>query len=88
MKISRKEKEAVRRKVYEEANECCEECNIGLVFEAGGWSSMHLAHIKSRGAGGDWSRDNLRCLCINCHLVECHNPKSVPSKTTSPASQA
>ena len=79
--MTREEKNAIRLIVYEEANECCEQCGIGLVFESGSWSSMHLHHIKTRGSGGDWSRSNLKCLCIACHLNQ-HNPKSVPSKTS------
>ena len=79
--MNRKEKHAIRLRVYEEANESCEVCGIGVVFESGSWSSMHLAHIKSRGAGGGWERANLRCLCIGCHLIGDHNPKSVPAKT-------
>jgi 5-methylcytosine-specific restriction endonuclease McrA len=79
-KLTRKEKETIRRLVYEEANESCERCGIGLIFEAGSWSSMHLSHKRSRGAGGDWSRENLECLCIQCHLVGVHSPKCVPAK--------
>ena len=62
--MTREEKNAIRLIVYEEANECCEQCGIGLVFESGSWSSMHLHHIKTRGSGGDWNRINLKCLCI------------------------
>jgi len=40
----------------------------------------HMAHIKSRGAGGADTLENVRTLCMHCHLVHVHNPKSVPRK--------
>lgn len=44
------------------------------------WESGHLAHIISRGRGGDDSAENTCCKCAHCHLVLEHNPKSVPAK--------
>jgi 5-methylcytosine-specific restriction endonuclease McrA len=36
------------------------------------WATGHMAHIKSRGAGGSDVLDNVRTLCADCHAKE-HN---------------
>jgi 5-methylcytosine-specific restriction endonuclease McrA len=77
---SRKEKGLIRERIYERALEACEHCGRWVRLTAGEWDSMHLSHNRSKGAGGGWEDSNLQCLCINCHLVGVHNPKSVPSK--------
>lgn len=73
------EKETVRLHVFERAKERCEKCLRRVIFEAGFWTSMHLAHTKSRGAGGSWSPSNLKCLCLECHLKS-HNCGGKPIK--------
>lgn len=80
MPISRKEKGVIRHRVFLRSNEHCEECSAFIIEEAGEWRSMHLSHTKSKGSGGDWSEENLRALCLKCHMVGIHNPKSVPRK--------
>jgi 5-methylcytosine-specific restriction endonuclease McrA len=40
----------------------------------------HAAHIVGLGRGGSDVISNLRTLCAICHLVNEHNPKSVPAK--------
>jgi 5-methylcytosine-specific restriction endonuclease McrA len=81
MKLTRAEKSVIRHRIFERAGGHCEHCGICVIEGyAGGWSSMNLHHIVSRGAGGDWEDSNLECLCLKCHLVGEHNPKSVPSK--------
>lgn len=77
---TRKEKGLIRERIYERALEACEGCGRWVRLAAGFWDSMHLSHTKSKGAGGDWSDDNLKCLCLTCHLVGVHNPKSIPAK--------
>lgn len=79
-KLTRKEGSAVRHAVWERCGGRCENCGIAMIEEAGSWSSMHAAHVISRGRGGEFSESNLRGLCIACHLVGQHNPKSVPAK--------
>ena len=66
------EKEAVRRLVFGRDGFRCVECRAPVRWESGYWESGHLAHIKSRGAGGSWEPDNLRTLCMRCHMAE-HN---------------
>lgn len=45
------------------------------------WPPMHMAHVKSRGAGGMDVIDNVKTKCPTCHLVLEHNPKCVPRKS-------
>lgn len=68
---------ALRTDVFERDNYTCQNCGAGVL-----WNTGHLAHIKSRGAGGSDTRENTRILCQGCHLINDHNPKSVPSKAT------
>ena len=77
----RKEKGLIRHRVYERCDGHCEECGKWIREESGYWDSMHASHIKSAGAGGEFTLENLRGLCMICHLVTTHNPKSIPSKT-------
>ena len=76
----RKEKGVIRHRIYLRSGGYCEECGRFIIEEAGEWNSMHLSHTKSKGAGGSWEDDNLKALCITCHLVGVHRPKSVPKK--------
>lgn len=36
------------------------------------WESGHMAHIKSRGAGGIDTLDNVVTKCAHCHLIKEH----------------
>lgn len=82
---SKREKEAIRRIVFERDNYRCCECEARVIWESGYWESGHLAHIKSRGAGGKWILDNLRTLCMRCHMAE-HNGgyRVVPRRPETP----
>ena len=33
------------------------------------WESGHMAHVKSRGAGGPDTLENVLTKCAHCHLV-------------------
>lgn len=69
-----------RRKVAKRAKEHCEKCGLHAprlwygVFNL--WWCGNVAHIKSRGAGGDdtmgenGSDNNVRWLCFECHRKE------------------
>jgi 5-methylcytosine-specific restriction endonuclease McrA len=59
--------ERLRREVFTRDKWLC--CNCGRTC---GWVSGHLAHIKSRGAGGSDTAENTRLLCRDCHMDE-HN---------------
>lgn len=79
-KVSRKTKEKARDAVWERCKGKCEECGADALYESGEWASMHTAHIRGGIHRSDWSLENLKGLCLQCHLVGCHNPKSVPAK--------
>ena len=63
----------LRLAAYVRDNGLCSECGKLL-----GWDNCHLAHIKSKRRHGD-SLENVRILCIPCHLRE-HSPKACPPK--------
>lgn len=54
----------------------CIDCGTGV-----SWASGHLAHVKSRGAGGSDTIENTRTKCAECHMKE-HNcgGKPLPKK--------
>jgi HNH endonuclease len=74
--------EALHDEVFDRDEDHCQMCGIWVRREAGHWDSGHMAHIVGKGASGSDVISNVRVLCMSCHLVDCHNPKSVPSKHT------
>lgn len=52
----------------------CRECHCLVSDELPDWHPLkyHMAHIKSRGAGGEDTLENVRTLCGQCHRRE-HN---------------
>lgn len=54
----------------------CVNCRVPVTIEKGYWSSVHLAHRKSKGSGGSDLPSNVRSLCIRCHMAE-HSGKKV-----------
>lgn len=80
---SRKEKGIIRKRIYGRSGGFCEECHRYILEESGEWGSMHLSHTRSKGAGGSWDDENLKALCMTCHLVGVHmGGKVVPKKET------
>ena len=81
------EKKAIRDQVYDETGGKCEinkhlSCVPGRVWPSEGsstWDHWHLVHLKAKRVHG-WDRENLCGGCPACHLIELHNPKSVPPK--------
>ena len=61
--------EELRRRVFVRDGWACRGCGASC-----SWASGHLAHIKSRGAGGSDTEENTRLLCGNCHRAEHGNP--------------
>ena len=59
----------LRRRVFTRDGWRCAIC-----FTACSWTSGHLAHIQSRGAGGSDTEENTRLLCGDCHRAEHGNP--------------
>lgn len=81
------EKKAIRDQVYEDSEGRCElnlspQCIKGIIPKDGDtpWDHWHLVHRKSKRVHG-WERNNLCGGCHFCHLIELHNPKSVPPKS-------
>ena len=54
---------AIRRQVFDRANESCERCGTPIT-----WSTGHLHEVKNRGRGGEVSVENCIALCPKCHL--------------------
>lgn len=84
--LTREEKALIRHGVFVRDGGRCVDCGTRVVEESGLWWSMHLMHIRSLGAGGDWSMKNLACGCIKCHLGRRHNAggKPCPPKSRVP----
>ena len=63
----------------------CTECGRRVRDDVPDWLpyKAHMAHIKSRGAGGSDTLDNVRTKCGQCHTVEEHSGgKVVPRVET------
>lgn len=63
----------VRRAVFERSGGICElqvspKCHMII-----SWESMHLCHKISRARGGEWSLENCRAGCAECHIGWEHN---------------
>lgn len=86
---------ALRREVFERDGYQCQHMKVvAIPWEPGkfyrkcnaviSWKSGHLAHIISRGRGGDDSLENCVTKCAHCHLVIEHTnggaEKIVPCK--------
>jgi 5-methylcytosine-specific restriction endonuclease McrA len=81
--LTRDEKAVIRRRVFERDNYCCVDCGTPIVWESGLWTSGHLCHLRSRGAGGSLTDEaNLATKCLGCHIGRDHNAggKPCPSK--------
>jgi hypothetical protein len=72
-------KGSVRRRVYARSGGRCELrfkgiClgDVILPFDGGLYERGHLAHLKSRGAGGEFTEANTRWSCWRCHLIGMH----------------
>lgn len=54
----------------------CVNCQSPVEIKKGLWSSVHCAHRKSKGSGGNDTPDNTRSLCGYCHSDE-HSGKEI-----------
>jgi 5-methylcytosine-specific restriction endonuclease McrA len=70
----------VRLAVYERSGGRCELRLSPKCWEWISWSTMHSAHVKSRGAGGQWTLTNLKAACPECHGFQHAGGKVCPEK--------
>jgi len=75
--LTPEQKQAIREKRYRFDGGRCVDCGKRVILLRGYWCSMHLMHLKSRGAGGTWDLENLRTGCQWCH-VKRHNAGGKP----------
>lgn len=71
---------AFREQVFQHYEGICAECgDFAPLYDYEGvfdiWVCGHVAHIKSRGAGGGDVIENVRWKCPSCHLNKEHSPR-------------
>ena len=76
VRLYRKAWDALREYVWNRDGRKCKNCLTPVDREKGLWTSVHPAHYKSKGSGGDDRPENVRSLCIQCHSSE-HAGKDV-----------
>lgn len=66
----------LREKVWRKQHGLCAECGRWVRLDGDTvFNTAHLAHKKSRGAGGDDTEENTRMLCYRCHMIDEHGPR-------------
>jgi 5-methylcytosine-specific restriction endonuclease McrA len=72
VRLAGKELEALRRAMLKRDKSNCQACRVAVSDSFPAWhpKKAHMAHIKSRGAGGSDTLDNIRTLCGECHREE------------------
>ena len=79
IRLKGKAKTEFRRAVAERAKYHCEDCGCHApslvygVFDV--FNCGHVAHIKSYGAGGGDTMDNVKWKCNHCHIEKEHGPR-------------
>lgn len=67
-----------RKDLADRAGEQCETCGIPVPRLFNGYFHAywcgHVSHIKSRGAGGSDTMDNVKWECFECHSAK-HGPE-------------
>jgi len=78
VRLSQSHLKVLKQMKWKQAGGLCEECGEWVplldngVFDV--FTCAHLAHIRSRGAGGSDTPENTRILCPKCHMGE-HGPQ-------------
>jgi 5-methylcytosine-specific restriction endonuclease McrA len=80
VRLKGKALEALRRACFERDEYRCSECDVPVTWDGYFVNRGHMAHVISRGRGGPDELFNVKTMCMRCHLVDGHNPKSVPRK--------
>lgn len=60
--------EQLRWRVYRRDGGRCTACDKPVPLYGSVFTRGHLAHIKSRGAGGSDTAENTRLRCFHCHI--------------------
>ena len=87
VRLKGKKMEALRVACFLRDRGRCKQCarRVALTELDARWDMpvMHLAHIRSRGAGGEDQLFNVRVLCPECHIKEHNGGKPCPKKERS-----
>ena len=79
LRLTGKKKTEFRKAVAERALEFCEICGVHAPrLWRGHFNRLwcgHVAHIKSYGAGGGDTMDNVKWKCNHCHIEIEHGPQ-------------
>ena len=73
VRLSGKELEKLRLQCWTRDLGRCRQCGRKLYYEArfpGDPLAYEMAHRRGRGASGNDSLENVRCLCLECHREE------------------
>ena len=62
----------LRLRAYSRDNEMCVKCGKWLPLMGDVFTRAHMAHKKSRGAGGGDVLDNVEIKCYECHIINEH----------------
>jgi len=71
-RLKGKELEALRFAVWERDGHRCVTCGRPVPLNGNVFERAHLAHIRSRGAGGEDTPENTRIKCFHCHIIQEH----------------
>jgi 5-methylcytosine-specific restriction endonuclease McrA len=71
-RLSGRELENLRLSCLQRDKGKCQECGAKVSDQLPAWHPLkyHMAHIRSRGAGGADELTNIRTLCGDCHREE------------------
>ncbi len=75
-RLAGKDLQALRRDCLKRDKNKCRECGMAVSDSFPAWhpKKAHMAHVRSRGAGGADDLSNVRVLCGDCHRAEHGNP--------------
>lgn len=74
--LTKKQESELRVKVWAEQGGRCYDCGnwVDLKGETI-FNTAHLAHVKSKGAGGNDTEENRVIKCYRCHIEIEHGPR-------------
>lgn len=73
-RLNKKDKAILRQQCFDRDEGICQVCMNPV--DPNSW---HMAHWRNRRMWGD-NLDNVATTHSDCHLIQLHNPKSVPAK--------